>query len=55
MGKKVICINGDEARVVVGPSVKDEGWEPSRRAGKGHGTGKTNRQSSQDKPVRHRP
>lgn len=48
MGKKVIRIGSDKesGRVVVGKGI-------SRRKGKGHGTGKSNRQSSQDKPVRH--
>ena len=50
MGKKVIRIGSDKesGHAVVG---KDVG----KRKGKGFGTGKTNRQSSQDKAQRHRP
>lgn len=50
MGKRVIRIgsNKESGRAIVGKNV-------SRRKGKGHGTGKTNRQSSQDKPVVRRP
>lgn len=48
MGKKVIRVGGgkESGKVIVGKDV-------STRDGKGHGTGKTNRQSSQDKPAHH--
>jgi len=50
MGKKVIRIGSDKesGRVIIGKDV-------SVRDGKGHGTSKSNQQSSQDKPVRRRP
>lgn len=41
MNKKVISINGNQARVIVGKGV-------SKRKGKGWGTDKGGRQSSQD-------
>ena len=47
MSKKVVVIDGNEGRAIVGPNV-------NRRKGKGLGTGKLNRQSSQDRWVCHR-